>query len=64
MAEHIWEIIDNNFKKTPTANSLEVMVYFRGAADSGRLLPRRADGMPQGAARPQKGSRHTQGSFL
>ena len=33
MAEHIWEIVDNNFKKTPTANSLEVMVYFRGAAD-------------------------------
>ena len=33
MTEHIGEIIDANFGKTPTTNSLEVMVYFRSAAD-------------------------------
>ena len=38
MAEHIWEIVDNNYRKTPSASTLEVMVYFRGAADRNGLF--------------------------
>lgn len=33
MTEHIGEIVDNNFRKPPSTSSLEVMVYFRSAAD-------------------------------
>lgn len=33
MAEHVWEIVDNNYNKTPSSDKLEIMVFFRSAAD-------------------------------